>query len=459
MPERRNSWMKPKVHSIDLVPKLQEVLGSKVTEKCLVRPIEGCKVLLSPERGYNLKDFIESECVPWRKWFSVIQSWIKTDVGIERATWVNCYPIPLHLWNFDFFIALATRWGRIVLIDLSIALKERFDITWILISTPCYEVIKEDIRVAVEEDTFLISVMDGTGGDGWESNSLKKASNQFSLVMDWGICSTPLEVVSSYNNAIELPANGKSGSLNRVLVPELGSCDIHDDFVTQKKASFWRMGIHWRIDMVQGRSHTDNSIANGLINPAHLDNIGDRTTITSLGPSEDLINQGPVHSLEQQANRTHSNGWMIVAYVNQCSGDETRSMQKAPKDLENTGYVETNRLVRRKKSLNTLLKSLTAALRGKKTSRKVKKKTIALTKEDPVSVLEGIDFSVASTTDSQIANVSKRVAEMREERNTEKIRDFLIQSSIINETEVEFLVDKIKELEKNEVRLGQHVER
>ncbi|GAB4827231.1 hypothetical protein Ancab_034118 [Ancistrocladus abbreviatus] len=52
------------VHSIDLVLKLQELLGSKITKKCLVRLIGGCKVLLSPKRGYNLKDFIEIECVP-----------------------------------------------------------------------------------------------------------------------------------------------------------------------------------------------------------------------------------------------------------------------------------------------------------------------------------------------------------------------------------------------------------
>ncbi|GAB4852859.1 hypothetical protein Ancab_017056 [Ancistrocladus abbreviatus] len=66
-------------HSIELVLKLQETLGSKVIEKCLVWPIEGCKVLFSPERRNNLKEFIESESVPWRNWFSMIQPWGKTD--------------------------------------------------------------------------------------------------------------------------------------------------------------------------------------------------------------------------------------------------------------------------------------------------------------------------------------------------------------------------------------------
>ncbi|GAB4837354.1 hypothetical protein Ancab_002236 [Ancistrocladus abbreviatus] len=101
--------------------------------------------------------------------------------------------------------------------------------------------------------------------------------------------------------------------------------------------------------------------------------------------------------------------------------DESRSLQKAPKELENTGSVEINHLVRREKSLNTLLKGLTATPGGKKTSRKAKKKTLELTEEGSIGVLEGIDFSVASTTDSQIANVNKRVAKMREERNAKKI--------------------------------------
>ncbi|GAB4841221.1 hypothetical protein Ancab_021961, partial [Ancistrocladus abbreviatus] len=257
------------------------------------------------------------------------------------------------------------------------------------------------------------------------------------------MCSSPLEVVSLYNDGFELPTNGKLGSLNRVSVPELGSCDIHDDSITPKKG----------LSLENGNTLEDRT------GTAHLVNIGNRTAITSLGLSEDLINQGPVHSLELQANRTHSNRGMMVTNVNQCSGDESRSLQKAPKELENTGYVETNRPVRRKKTLNTLLKSLTAASGGKKKSRKVKKMTIGLSEVDPVSVLEGIDFVVVSTIDSQIANMNKRVAEMKEERNVEKIWDFLIQLGIINETEDEFLVDKIEELQKIEVGLDQHVER
>ncbi|GAB4827225.1 hypothetical protein Ancab_034112 [Ancistrocladus abbreviatus] len=311
------------VYSIGLVPKLQELLGSKITEKCLVRPIGGCKVLLSPERGYNLKDFIESECVPWWKWFLVIRPWMKIDVGTEYATWY--------------------------------CLKERFNVARTLISTPCYEVIKEDIRVAVEEDTFLINVMEDSGGDGGdgitqggeESNSLKLASDQSSSAIDRGICSSPLEAISQLNDELNLPANGESGSLNRLFDPNLGRSEFHDDL---------------------GRSHTDSSIAIGPFILAHLANMGDETTIYSLGPSEVPFTQGPIHSLEFQAYGTH---------------------------------------------------------RGKKKLRKVKKKTLELIEEDPISASEGIDLSMALATDSQIANVNKRVVVMREERKVEKIWDFL----------------------------------
>ncbi|GAB4837353.1 hypothetical protein Ancab_002235, partial [Ancistrocladus abbreviatus] len=48
-----------------------------------------------------------------------------------------------------------------------------------------------------------------------ESNSSKKASNQFSLAIDQGKCSSPLDAVSLYNDGIELPVDGKSRSLNK----------------------------------------------------------------------------------------------------------------------------------------------------------------------------------------------------------------------------------------------------
>ncbi|GAB4825063.1 hypothetical protein Ancab_007936 [Ancistrocladus abbreviatus] len=100
-------------------------------------------------------------------------------------------------------------------------------------------------------------------------------------------------------------------------------------------------------------------------------------------------------------------------------------MQKAPEERENSGYVETLCPMRRKKSLNSLLKGTTATPGGKKKPRKAKKKTLELIEEDPISASEGIDISMASTADSQIAKVNKRIAVMREKRNAKKIWDFL----------------------------------
>ncbi|GAB4827234.1 hypothetical protein Ancab_034121, partial [Ancistrocladus abbreviatus] len=207
--------------------------------------------------------------------------------------------------------------------------------------------------------------LDNITQGGEESNSLKLASDQSLSVIDRGICLSPLEAVSLLNDELKLLANVESGSLNKLFDSDLGRGEFHDDW-----------------------SHTDSSIAIRPCIPAYLANMGDGTTISSLGTSEG-------------------------------SGDGSRSLRKVPKEREN--------------------------------SRKVKKKTLELIKEDLISTSEGIDLSMALTMDSQIANVNKRVAVMREERKVEKIWDFLTQLGIINEKKDEFLVDKIEELEKNEV--------
>ncbi|GAB4857698.1 hypothetical protein Ancab_015604, partial [Ancistrocladus abbreviatus] len=433
MPERSNSWKKLKdrkakteaslvfctkkcstdwlqgcyvgvAHSIELVPKLQETLGSKVIEKCLVWPIGHCKVLLSPERGNNFKEFIE--------------------------------------------------WGRIISIDLSTALKERFDVARILISASSYEVIKEDIKVIIEDDAFLISVMEDNGGDGlgnnypWSdkisSNSLSRSNNDchtlygkvqgcevcfssetsyehFSPVLNQGKCLNPSEAEPSNNDGSEQPANEISGSWNRISDRELGSCDMRD----------FNDGLHTK---KRGLS----SVAVYML--AALD----RENRSGIGVCE--------YGVEISKRTT-------AAEVNQCSSEGSRSSQKAQNVVGKNGSVEINHPMRKKKSLNTFMKGLMAAPMGKKVSRRAKSKIMGQTEEGSMSVSKGIDFSVASTTDSQIANVSKRVVEMREEKQDEKIWDSLTQLGIINETEDEHLMDKIEELEKNEARIAQHEEK
>ncbi|GAB4845912.1 hypothetical protein Ancab_024917 [Ancistrocladus abbreviatus] len=225
-------------HSIELVPKLQETLGSKVIEKCLVRSIGGCKVFLSPEREDNLKEFIESEGEP----------------------------------------LLANRWGRIISIDSSTAFKERFDVVRILISTSSYEVIKEDIKVIVKDDAFLISVMEDNGGDGlgnnypwsdkissyslsWSDNACRalygkvqgneaflseESYEHFSSVLDQGKCISLSEAELLNNDGSKQPANEISRSWNRISVRELGSCDLrdcNDGLILKKEALLQQMCI------------------------------------------------------------------------------------------------------------------------------------------------------------------------------------------------------------------------
>ncbi|GAB4827230.1 hypothetical protein Ancab_034117 [Ancistrocladus abbreviatus] len=224
--------------------------------------------------------------------------------------------------------------------------------------------------------------LDNITQGGEESNSLKLASDQSLSVIDRGICLSPLEAVSLLNDELKLPANVESRSLNSLFDSDLGRGKFHDDLVTLKKG----LSLE-NVNMLEDKSGTGKRVYRAIL-------------VYRVGMSEVPFTQGPIHSLEFQAYGTHSKRGVLATDVNQVMVREA-----------------CEKFQRREKIL--------ATLGGKKKLRKVKKKTLELIEEDPISASEGIDLSMASTMDSQIANVNKRVAVMRGERKVEKIWDFL----------------------------------
>lgn len=51
------------------------------------------------------------------QWFSEIRKWSQINVDKERVTWIRCFGIPCHAWNYSFFKFLEKMVGSLVSTD------------------------------------------------------------------------------------------------------------------------------------------------------------------------------------------------------------------------------------------------------------------------------------------------------------------------------------------------------
>ncbi|GAB4860321.1 hypothetical protein Ancab_011803 [Ancistrocladus abbreviatus] len=118
-------------------------------------------------------------------WFGKLHPWSKQDTGANRAAWLTCVGIPLHVYHEEFFSSLARRWGTLTAIDGETSQWKRFDIARIAVQTQQSGFIQAKVNIKVDEDDFLITVAEDSVHDvdrrGDEAHDLKGAAHIDSL--------------------------------------------------------------------------------------------------------------------------------------------------------------------------------------------------------------------------------------------------------------------------------------
>ncbi|GAB4849457.1 hypothetical protein Ancab_004251 [Ancistrocladus abbreviatus] len=89
--------------------------------------------------------------------------------------------------------------------------------------------------------------------------------------------------------------------------------------------------------------------------------------------------------------------------------------------------------------------------KGKNSIRGLKKKEVRREGSGRDSESEGVEISMASTTNSQIANMNKRNEAAGEDNKVAKIWDFPLQLGVVSEREEVSMVEKIDERDKRNV--------
>ncbi|GAB4825499.1 hypothetical protein Ancab_008373 [Ancistrocladus abbreviatus] len=82
-----------------------------------IRLMGGRKVLITTPGDTNMEGRESEIHNRLGRWFNSIWPRTKTEVGLDRVTWIRCMEIPLHAWKEDVFVKIAKCWGDLLEID------------------------------------------------------------------------------------------------------------------------------------------------------------------------------------------------------------------------------------------------------------------------------------------------------------------------------------------------------
>jgi hypothetical protein len=128
-----------------------------------ITPLGHLKVLISSSEEGEVRELVGTVGW-WCNWFEKFEEWSPSWVSNQRAVWLNCYGIPLHVWGDAMFRTLGFKFGTFVEVDLNTKNMMRGDVARIKIATDASKVIDSSISVVVLGVKFVIRVVEDVGG-------------------------------------------------------------------------------------------------------------------------------------------------------------------------------------------------------------------------------------------------------------------------------------------------------
>ncbi|KAI8018423.1 hypothetical protein LOK49_LG04G03770 [Camellia lanceoleosa] len=114
-----------------------------------VRAMGGKSYLLTFDSREEMLDRLQNDEAWFSSRFEDAKEWSfwKRDNPCTRAVWINCYGVPLNLWNFNTFESIGNVWGETVSVDESTLSSSSFISGKVLIVTSHFEVINSLVQL------------------------------------------------------------------------------------------------------------------------------------------------------------------------------------------------------------------------------------------------------------------------------------------------------------------------
>ncbi|MCI34153.1 DUF4283 domain protein, partial [Trifolium medium] len=78
----------------------------------------------------------------------------------RRRIWVRLFGVPLHIWCFEGFKKIIWRFGKLLNLDPETSEQSRFDVARAHIEVSYWEMVDEVIEVKVDEEIFIIRMIE-----------------------------------------------------------------------------------------------------------------------------------------------------------------------------------------------------------------------------------------------------------------------------------------------------------
>ncbi|GKV41394.1 hypothetical protein SLEP1_g48936 [Rubroshorea leprosula] len=160
-------WLKNcfvgQIQRIEMITELKDKIMIEGFFSINITPMGGNLVLMHSEVEGEITKLVKEGSGWIGEWLSDIRPWSLKEVAKERYTWLQCYSIPLNVWNEEFFIKFGNRYGKAVEVDQLTTLKKRLDVGRVRISTTTPENISKSLKIKVNEVLFQVRICEETG--------------------------------------------------------------------------------------------------------------------------------------------------------------------------------------------------------------------------------------------------------------------------------------------------------
>ncbi|GAU47979.1 hypothetical protein TSUD_87830 [Trifolium subterraneum] len=117
-------------------------------------------ILLTSTIKDEIQRAYESNKGWWERRFISLTPWRPNILPNRRRTWVRLFRVPLHIWSFEGFKKIIWRYGKLMNLDRETSEQTRFDVARAQIEVSYWEMVDEVIEVKVEEEIFIIRMVE-----------------------------------------------------------------------------------------------------------------------------------------------------------------------------------------------------------------------------------------------------------------------------------------------------------
>ncbi|GAU50425.1 hypothetical protein TSUD_300250 [Trifolium subterraneum] len=117
-------------------------------------------ILLTSTIKDEIQRAYESNKEWWERRFLSLTPWRPNIRPNRRRIWVRLFGVPLHIWSYEGFKKIIWRYGKLLNLDRETSEQIRFDVARAQIEVSYWEMVDEVIEVKVDEEIFIIRMVE-----------------------------------------------------------------------------------------------------------------------------------------------------------------------------------------------------------------------------------------------------------------------------------------------------------